>query len=110
MWTCFKDDIPKLKGKGYTKGFVANNARATNDFEQKESLAYTVNRFMNLFEKKFFISKGVEVNEDMYTLSELIQWIWRSQTTDVLSSVVFLLILNRSHECCGFSVFIFCMD
>lgn len=79
MWTCFKDDIPKLKGKGYTKGFVANNARATNEFKEKESLAYAVNRFMNPYEKKFFISKGVEVDEDMYALSELIQWIWRSR-------------------------------
>lgn len=79
MWTCFKDDIPKLKGKGYTKGFVANNARATNEFKEKESLAHAVNWFMNPYEKKFFISKGVQVNEDMYALSELIQWIWRSR-------------------------------
>lgn len=79
MWTCFKDDIPKLKGKGYTKGFVANNARATNDFKEKKSLAYAVNRFMNPYEKKFFASKGIKVNEDMYALSELIQWIWRSR-------------------------------
>ncbi|MDM5249636.1 hypothetical protein [Lysinibacillus sp. G4S2] len=82
MWTCYKAYVPKLKGKGYTKGFIACNARATNAFKEKESLAYTVNRFMNPYEKKFFISKGVEVNEDMCALSELIQWIWRSQIRD----------------------------
>ncbi|QPC47369.1 hypothetical protein [Mangrovibacillus cuniculi] len=79
MWTCFKDHIPKLKGKGYTKGFVAHNARATNDFKDKVSLAYVVNRFMHPYKYKFFNSRGVEVNEEMYALSELIQWIWRSR-------------------------------
>lgn len=67
------------KSKGNTKGFVACNARATNEFKEKESLAYVVNRFMNPHEKKFFSVRGIEVNEDMYALSELIQWIWRSR-------------------------------
>lgn len=79
MWTCFKDDKPKLKGKGYTKGFVSHNARATNDYQDKKSLAYTINRFMHPYKKNFFISHGVTVNEDMYALSELLQWIWRSR-------------------------------
>ncbi|MFM9532390.1 hypothetical protein [Lysinibacillus sp. IITD104] len=82
MWTCYEADVSKLKGKGYTKGFVACNARATNEFKGKESLAYAVNRFMNPYEKKFFTSKGVKVKEDMYALSELIQWIWRSRIRD----------------------------
>lgn len=55
------------------------NARATNNFSHKESLVYTVNRFMNPYEKKFFISKGIKVNKDMFALSEMIQWIWRSR-------------------------------
>lgn len=84
MWTCFKDHKPKLKGKGYTKGFVAVNARATNEFKEKESLAYLVNRVMYTYEKNFFISNGIEVNEDMFALSELLQWIWRSQIRDGL--------------------------
>lgn len=79
MWTCYKSYVSKLKGKGYTKGFVACNARATNEFKEKESLAYAANRFMDPYEKKFFTSKGVKVNEDMYALSELLQWIWRSR-------------------------------
>ncbi|ANU12544.1 hypothetical protein B481_0126 [Planococcus halocryophilus Or1] len=79
MWTCYKAHQDKLKGKGYTKGFVACNARATNDFKERESLAYVINRFMHPYKYKFFKSKGVEVNEDMFALSELLQWIWRSR-------------------------------
>lgn len=82
MWTCFEKHKKYLKGKGYTKGFVACNSRATNDFKDKVSLAYVINRFMNPYEKKFFISRGVEVDEDLFALSELIQWIWRSQIRD----------------------------
>jgi hypothetical protein len=79
MWTCFKAHKNKLKGKGYTKGFVSHNARATNDFKEKVSLAYSVNKFMHPYKYKFFKSRGVVVNEELYALSELIQWIWRSR-------------------------------
>lgn len=79
MWTCYKEQHGKLKGKGYTKGFVACNARATNDFKERESLAYVINRFIHPYKYKFFKSKGVEVNEDMFALSELLQWVWRSR-------------------------------
>ena len=34
---------------------------------------------MNPFYKKFFSSRGIHVNENKYALSELLQWIWRSQ-------------------------------
>jgi hypothetical protein len=79
MWTSFKDDRLSLKGKGYAKGFVSHNTRATNEYKDKESLAYTINRFMNPYKYKFFKSRGVTVNQDMYALSELIQWVWRSR-------------------------------
>lgn len=84
MWTCYKDYRPQLKGNGYggtekKPCFIAHNARATNDFQHKESLAYVVNKFMNPYEKKFFQKQGVVVDEDMFALSELIQWIWRSR-------------------------------
>lgn len=84
MWTCFKAQKSKLRGKGYsgTKNnqcFVAHNARATNDYQHKQSLAYGINRFMNPYEYKFFQTRGVKVDEDLWALSELIQWIWRSQ-------------------------------
>ena len=82
MWSCFKDYKTKLKGNGYTKGFVSCNARATNDYRNKKNLAYVVNTFNNPMILKFFRAKNVEVDEDSYALSELIQWIFRSQLRD----------------------------
>ena len=78
MWTTFKDFKKMVQGSGYTRGFVSVNARATNDFRHKNCLAYLVNIYMNPILKQFFRQKDILVNEDMYALSEMIQWIWRS--------------------------------
>jgi hypothetical protein len=82
MWTTFKDYQVILGGKGYKKGFVPINARATNEYKNKKNLAYCTNVFFHPYIKKFFISRGVDVLEDKYALSELIQWIWRSAIRD----------------------------
>lgn len=79
MWTCFKADISRMEGTGYKDGYVVVNARATNDFEEKESLAYLVNMFINPFEVQFFRKHGVVIDEDAFSLSLLLQWIWRSR-------------------------------
>lgn len=79
MWTCFKDHKTMLKGKGYSKGFVPLNSRATNEYQCKESLAYVINRYMQPYKYKFFQTQGLEVDQDLWALSELIQWVWRSK-------------------------------
>jgi len=68
-----------LSGGGYTKGFVPCNARATNVYDTKISLAYLLNRFLNPLDKGFFEDKQVKINEELWALSEIIQWIWRSR-------------------------------
>lgn len=82
MWTTFKDFKKLLQGGGYSKGFVAVNARATNNYRNKTNLAYCANIFINPILKQFFMQKNIEVDEDNYALSELIQWIWRSAIRD----------------------------
>lgn len=82
MWTTYKEFKSNLSGKGYTKGFVSVNARATNDYRHKRYLAYCANIFFNPYLKNYFIDRGVNVLEDKYALSELIQWIWRSAIRD----------------------------
>lgn len=79
MWTTFKDYKSKCKGEGYTKGFIACNARATNEFKHKKNLAYLINRFSDPKVLQFFTQRGIDVDEETYALSELIQWIFRSQ-------------------------------
>lgn len=78
IWTTKKDFKSKLKGNGYTKGFISLNTRATNKHQDTHNLAYVYNRYMNPIEKSFFNDVGVKVDEDVLALSDLLQWVWRS--------------------------------
>ena len=49
LWSTYSCSKNILKGKGYTKRFLAFNTRATNDYSSSTHLAYCVNIFMNLF-------------------------------------------------------------
>ena len=90
MWTCFKEYIPNLKGKGYTKGWIPLNSRATNDYANKQSLAYLCNRFLNPFVEKFFSMRDIKIEENEYALSELLQWIWRSRIRNGESIILYI--------------------
>lgn len=78
MWTTYKDYTSKLSGKGYKNRFLVLNARATNDYIDRKYLAYCCNIFLNPYIEKFFDQNNVKVNQDIYALSELLQWTWRS--------------------------------
>lgn len=57
--------------------FVSLGIRATNDYAHCTSMAYIYNRFMNPYESNFFKQHSINVNEDVYATSELIQFIFR---------------------------------
>lgn len=78
IWTTFKDYKQLLSGKGYTKGFLPSNVRATNDYQDCSAVAYLINKYFNPYIKHFFTTKGIEVDEDAYAVSEMLQFIWRS--------------------------------
>lgn len=82
MWGCGENYYGKLRGLGYTKGFVVFNDRATNKYRHKRVLAYACNIFMNVDQKEYFSKHNVRVDEDSYALSTMIQWIWRSAIRD----------------------------
>lgn len=78
-YTTFKAFKSKLKGKGYTSGFIPVNERATNKYSDKETLIYLANRFLNPDIKEFFRQGGIKVDEEQWALAELIQWVWRGR-------------------------------
>lgn len=82
LWTCFKDYKSLISGKGYAKGFLSSNIRATNEYRDRIAVAYLVNKFFNPYVKNFFTLNGVEVNEDAFAVSEMLQFIWRSAIRD----------------------------
>tara|TARA_R110002072_G_scaffold7503_2_gene40973 strand:+ start:767668 stop:768924 length:1257 start_codon:yes stop_codon:yes gene_type:complete len=89
-FTTFKNSRSKLAGGGYSKGFIPINARASNTYRHKESMAYLGNRYFNPQYISFFREKDIHLNEDLWALSELIQWIWRGCIRDGKQMNVFI--------------------
>lgn len=80
MWTVFKAHLPSITDKRLSKKhYVALNARATNDYRHKSGLIYLVNRFTNPFMNNLLLKRDVRIDQDMYALAEMLQWIFRSR-------------------------------
>ena len=78
MWTSIEKNRSKLKGNGYSKGFVPCNARASNDYQECTCLMYAVNWFVNPEIIKFFDKYEIKIDQEKVALANMLQWIWRS--------------------------------
>ena len=78
MWTTYLDYKTNLQGKGYTKGFVEWNCKSTNKYSDKKYLVYALNLYPHVGISQFFRQHGIVVDPDLFALSEMLQWIWRS--------------------------------
>lgn len=80
MWTVFKAHQSSIKDTRFpVKHFVPLNARATNDYSDKASMIYLVNRFTNPFMNNLLLKRGVRIDQDTYALAEMLQWIFRGR-------------------------------
>ena len=82
MWATYKKDIPSLRGRGFTKSHVEFNKKASNDYRDRDTLAYCVNLFPSPQKVLFFAQYGITYDADGYALSTMVQWIWRSAIRD----------------------------
>ena len=69
----------KLRGKGYDKGFISNNTKATNSYIDKQNVAYVQNTFYHPTVASYFTERNVVVHNDLHALSEMLQLIWRTR-------------------------------
>lgn len=105
MWSTFKEYASKINGKGFTyidtdahpekenKTFVPCNARGTNKYADKHILAYCLNVFLPPEITKYFYTRSdgqINIDEDKYALSQLIQWIWRSAVRNGEKIVIYI--------------------
>ncbi|WP_088006578.1 hypothetical protein [Indiicoccus explosivorum] len=79
MFSTLKAVADKVTPSGFKKSVIPVNARATNDYAEKRALAYLFNRFNHPEINAFFQDNGVEIDEDMLAVSDLLQWIYRSR-------------------------------
>lgn len=82
MWTTYMNGKQTVGANRYKRLFLQFNARSVNTYRNKDILAYCVNIFMDVPEKRYFVDSGLDVNEDQYALSIMLQWIWRSAIRD----------------------------
>ena len=78
MWTTFKTYKNIFKNCGCVKGYVPLDCRATNNYKDRTSVGYLAERHMEPLAKRFFKVHKIEVDEEKYALSEMLQFIWRS--------------------------------
>jgi len=79
MWTAFLKNQESLHNERLKEeNMIPHNIRATNEYKDKTSLIYLVNRRYNPMILNWFKEKGININEDEYALGEMSQWIWRS--------------------------------
>lgn len=110
MWTCPSEYEDRFKGQGYTRAremtadekklsknekeklsktlscFVPSNARATNDYRKRWALAYCCNMYMNTMLRGFFEDfqgdNKITFDDDLFAISCLVQWVFRSRIRD----------------------------
>lgn len=84
LWTTFSSQKSDLifsenrKSKKYGDCFASINMRASNNWSDRTAVAYLVNRFMNLDICNYFENDGIKPDQNLFALSEMIQFIWRS--------------------------------
>jgi hypothetical protein len=71
--------LPQLLNPLKAFGFIPSNAKATNDYQRVAAVAFLCNTYHHPVIKAYFESMGVPVYEDLYALSQMLQWIWRSR-------------------------------
>lgn len=81
MWSVYADYKEKIVSCN-DNSFVEVNARATNRYRDRRYLAYMVNLFPSPIYYNFFQEKGVAPDKDRWSLSMMVQWIWRSAIRD----------------------------
>ncbi len=58
--------------------WVFCGTKATNNYSNKKVLIHAFNRYPMLSVSSYLADYGFPLNDDEYALSEMIQWIWRS--------------------------------
>lgn len=78
IWTTFIDHQEKLKGKGYANSFLQCAEKGSNEYGDRKYIAYCCNRFFHPDDITYFHRFDISVRDELWALSEMIQFIWRS--------------------------------
>lgn len=81
IWTapkeCYEQKL--VNPRSYSTAFVPSTIRATNLYSNTRVVCFCLNVYVNPTFTNYFGSHGITVNEDLYALSQLIQFVYRSR-------------------------------
>lgn len=77
-WGVFKDARSAISGKGYIRRFLPINARATNAYSNCTAVAFCADVYCSPEVKNYFAAYNQPMSDDVFALSMLIQFVWRS--------------------------------
>lgn len=84
LWTTYKPASATISGGRYKRGWIAYNTKATNSYIKSDKVAYLCNNFPNTFLVNMVTNRsGAKFNQDMWALSEMLQFLFRSKLRDV---------------------------
>ena len=99
------EDLKRVEILETKKTWLASNTRATNDLAHKWCLIHCYNRYPTQSVMVYLRDYGVEINNDVFALSEMLQWTWRSRIRcgeniylSVVSPRMRFLFLNWLHN------------
>ena len=92
LWTCLQEAKTTYSGRGYSKRHLPFNTKAINDYRDTCHLAYIFNVYMQPEPYKYLANRGEEYapSEEVFALSEMLQWIYRSRVRDNLPVTIYV--------------------
>lgn len=94
IWSTFKTYKDRLKGKEVAeKSYLACNTKATNEYRDATAVSYLCNRYMNPIIIQYLRRQDIDVNQEEWALSELIQFVWRSNIREIDSNKTITLFI-----------------
>ncbi len=84
LWTVFKPVYGdgRMAPNGFKKAWVSSTTRSTNAYRDRRAVAYLINVFFRVPVSKYLKAMGVNLDEELFALSEMIQFVWRSRIRD----------------------------
>lgn len=79
LWTTYKKASGAVSGGRFAKSWLACTTKATNDWKSASHVAYLINLFVHPMIVKLLAAKGSQMDLNLYALSEMVQFIWRSR-------------------------------
>lgn len=90
LWTSYSSRYSTIVTPKTKSSFISCNMKGTNNYRDRWKLAYLINRYFHPSLHELYQQLKIPFDDDMWALSEMLQWIWRSRIRDYQSIEIFI--------------------